>query len=208
MAGASASSRPAAPPPSGTMAGCPSSRSGGCWCAILLARSTRKPCSAPTKPATPCRCCAGSSSAGRSRSRSTKCATALGSRRNASGRTPPSHAPRPACSACSPSSPAGSPTHTLGTPRHSHQRLVSQAASNLLRHARRRPPGNLARTGFRHVAQSVGRVETPAGPPGRHSLRALPRRMMAQGERRVVGISSGIANSESANQGGVTTCVH
>ena len=69
-----------------------------------------------------------------------------------------------------------------GTPGHSNQRLVSQAAPDLLRHAGGRAPGNVARTGFRHVPQIIGRAETPASPPRGHHLRALPRRMMAKVE--------------------------
>ena len=60
--------------------------------------STRRPCSAPIPPASRCRSSAGSSSAGRWRSPSARCATISASRPSASGRTGPSPAPRPACS--------------------------------------------------------------------------------------------------------------
>ena len=67
--------------------------------------STRRPCSAPTWPASRCRSSAGSSSAGSWKSPSARCATTSASRPSASGRTGPSPAPRPACSGCSRSSP-------------------------------------------------------------------------------------------------------
>jgi hypothetical protein len=73
----------------------------GCCCAIRSNASRHRPCSAPIPPAIRCRSCDGSSNAGRWRSPSARCATILASRPNASGRTVPSPAPRPACSPCS-----------------------------------------------------------------------------------------------------------
>ncbi len=150
--------------------------------ATLQASSTHKPCSAPTRPRTPFRSCAGSFSAGRPRPRSVRCATTLAWKPSASGRTKLLPVQRPACSACSPWSPcwdSNSPPPP-GAPGCRSQRLVSQAAANLLRHARSRAPGNLARTRFRHVPQRAQHAETPATAPGRHHLRTLPRRMMAK----------------------------
>ena len=89
------------PPPSGATRACRSCRSVGCCCAIPCTASTRRPCSAPIPPASRCRSSAGSSSAGRWRSPSARCATISASRPSASGRTGRSPAPRPACSRCS-----------------------------------------------------------------------------------------------------------
>ena len=82
-------------------------------------------------------------------------------------------------------------------PGHSHQRLVSQEAPNLLRHARRRPPGHLARTGFRHVPPRNRHAQTPASTPGRHNPRAMPRCMMAKVELINEGTSGAGSESEA-----------
>ncbi len=166
-----------------TWAGCPSSRYGGSLSETLQASSIRKPCSAPIKPTNPSRSCAGSSSAGRS------VEPGLGStgghvsgsarpprRGNAAPVVGQGHCPHDALLArtvllCHPARPA---TRAPDPPGHSHQRLVSQAAPNLLRHARRRAPRNLARTGFRHVPHIAKHAETPASPPGCHHLCSLP----------------------------------
>jgi len=101
----------------------------GAGSAALLAGSTRKPCSAPIRFRTPCRCCAGSSSVGRRRSRSARCATTLAWKRSVNGRTPPSHALRPACSACSPSSPCWPPNSArkLASPLQPARGIASNA---------------------------------------------------------------------------------
>jgi DDE superfamily endonuclease len=104
MGRASASSNSARTRRCGATAGCRSCRSVGCCCATLRAASTHKPCSAPIPTATRSRSSAGSSSAGRWRSPSARCATTSGSRPSGSGRTRRSRAPHPACSACSRSS--------------------------------------------------------------------------------------------------------
>ncbi len=73
----------------------------GCCCAIRSTVSTRRPCCAPIPLATRCRSSAGTSGAGRWRSRSARCATISASRPSARGRSGRSPAPPPACSRCS-----------------------------------------------------------------------------------------------------------
>ena len=73
----------------------------GYCCAIPCIASPHRPCSVPILPASRCRSSAGSSNAGRWKSRSARCATISASRPSASGRTGRSGAPRPACWHCS-----------------------------------------------------------------------------------------------------------
>ena len=159
--------------------------------ATLWASSTPRPCSAPTRPRTPLKSCAGSSSAGRS------VEPGLGStgghvpgsarpprRGNATAVVRQGHRAHHALPArlVLTRHLARQEAHASCAPGHGHQRLVSQATSDLLRHARRRAPRHLARTGFRHVPQHVQHAETPPSAPGRHNLRTLPCRLMAKVE--------------------------
>ena len=81
-----------------------------------------------------------------------------------------------------PRHPAGSPARASDSPGRSNRRLALQAAPSLLRHARRSAPGNPARTGLRHVPQSVGHAGTSASAPGRRGPRTLPCRVTARVE--------------------------
>ena len=179
---ASAWWRSARIPPSGATAACRSCRSAGCCCAIPAGASTRRPCSAPTWRRSRCRSSAGSSSAGSWKSPSARCATTSASRPSASGRTRPSPAPRPACSGCSRSSPCwpsrlGCRARVPGL----SDRLVPQAAADLRRQRSPRYGGQIwSEQGFADVPARRRAAETPASPPRRHRLRALPRRLNGQ----------------------------